>query len=158
MGNYVVKIIGGGYIPNAIRISFLKFLGMDIGDNVTLRRAEYLGSSKLIIGDNVYIGPKLYYDGKAEVVIGNNCDIAPQVMFCTNNHEIGRLCRRAGKDYYSPIKIGDGCWIGTRTTILPGVKIGSGVIIAAGSLVNKDCEANCMYAGVPARKIKELMK
>ena len=54
-----------------------------------------------------------------------------------------------------PIIVGDGCWIGANSLIMPGVTIGNGVVIAAGSVVTKDCESDCLYGGVPAKKIKE---
>jgi maltose O-acetyltransferase len=54
------------------------------------------------------------------------------------------------------VSIGDGVWIGARTTVLPGVTIGSGAIVAAGSVVNRDVEADTMVAGVPARLVRGL--
>ena len=62
------------------------------------------------------------------------------------------------KCYFSSnkVKIGKGVWIGANVTILPGVTIGDGCIIAAGAVVNKNCEANSLYAGVPAVKVKTL--
>ncbi len=79
-----------------------------------------------------------------------------EVSFIGITHEIGSAQSRAGADVSYPIKVGNGCWIGARSTILPGVTVGDGCIIAAGSVVNKDCEPNSLYAGVPARKIKDL--
>lgn len=64
--------------------------------------------------------------------------------------------KRAGRQIFRPIEVGDGCWIGANATILPGVKIGKGCIIAAGAVVNKNCEPDYLYAGVPARPVKKL--
>nr|WP_243895920.1 acyltransferase [Paenibacillus sp. F411] len=77
-------------------------------------------------------------------------------MFCTDTHEIGTSDERGGERKLLPIKVDDGCWIGARVTILPGVTVGQGCIIAAGAVVTKDCEPNGLYAGVPARRIKDL--
>lgn len=77
-------------------------------------------------------------------------------MICTTTHYIGDENKRAGNSLRKPITIGRGCWIGTRSIILPGVTIGDGCIIAAGSVVNKDCEPNGLYAGCPAKRIKNL--
>ncbi|MBU1053736.1 MAG: acyltransferase [Proteobacteria bacterium] len=55
----------------------------------------------------------------------------------------------------SPIKIGDNVWIGINATILKGVNIGNGAVIAAGALVTKDVPESCLVAGVPARVIKK---
>ncbi|GLB61749.1 acyltransferase [Cytobacillus sp. NCCP-133] len=65
------------------------------------------------------------------MIIGDKCAIAPQLMFCTTTHDIGKYSR-AGKLIRKPIIVEDGCWIGTRATILPGVRIGKECIIAAG--------------------------
>ena len=64
--------------------------------------------------------------------------------------------RRAGQSITKPIVIGEGSWIGADTYILPGVTIGKGCIIGAGSLVVKDCLDNCIYIGRPARLIRKL--
>lgn len=76
---------------------------------------------------------------------------------CCVGHEIGSQEKRAGAQKYEPIKIGDGCWIGANSTILGGVTIGAGSVVAAGAVVVRDIEENCVYAGVPARKVKELL-
>lgn len=78
------------------------------------------------------------------------------VVFCLVSHKIGESGQRAGKRIAGDIHIGDGSWIGANVTILPNVTIGKGCVVAAGSLVNKDCLDNCMYAGVPAKRIKAL--
>ena len=56
-----------------------------------------------------------------------------------------------------PIDIQDGCWIGANSIILPGTIIKQGCVIAAGSVVKGECNANCLYAGIPAYKKKELL-
>lgn len=64
--------------------------------------------------------------------------------------------KRGGPVKASPIVVEHGVWIGAGAVILPGVVIKQGAIIASGAVVTKECEANCIYAGVPAKKIKEL--
>lgn len=78
------------------------------------------------------------------------------VLFCVSSHEIGASTGRAGKDVKKGIKIGNGCWIGARVTILPGVEIKEGCVIASGAVVTSVCEPNGLYGGVPARRIKNL--
>lgn len=63
---------------------------------------------------------------------------------------------RGGEVISMPIKIGGGCWIGARAVILPGVTVGNGCIIGAGAVVAKDCEPDGMYAGVPAKRVRDL--
>lgn len=52
--------------------------------------------------------------------------------------------------------VGDGCWIGANATILPGVTVAPGCVIAAGAVVTKDTEPDGLYAGVPARRVRDL--
>lgn len=61
-----------------------------------------------------------------------------------------------GEEYTFPTLIKDGCWVGANVTIIPGVTIGEGCIIAAGAVVTKNCEPDGLYAGVPAKRIKDL--
>lgn len=83
--------------------------------------------------------------------------MAMNVIFCTHTHKIGGSGRRAVQGTeVAPIKVGAGTWIGANVLILSGVEIGKGCVIAAGAVVNQDCEDNGMYCGVPANKIKDL--
>ena len=59
-------------------------------------------------------------------------------------------------NYSKPINIEDGVWIGAEVIILPGITIGSGCVIGAGSVVAKDTEKDSLYVGIPARKVKNL--
>jgi maltose O-acetyltransferase len=74
----------------------------------------------------------------------------------TSNHEIGPSEERLGAWRREPVTVGAGCWVGARCLILPGVTIGDGCIVAAGSTVRDDCEPNGVYAGVPARRVRDL--
>ena len=146
-------------LPSKIRRIFYNMIGMRDGVGTNIRRNVYISSTNISIGKDSFVNQfcKFYVGGTEQSIkIGNNCRIAMEVSFICITHEIGSSESRAGADVSFPIKIGDGCWIGARSTILPGVTIGNGCIIAAGSVVNKDCESNSLYAGVPARKIKDL--
>ena len=110
----------------------------------------------LRVGSGTFINAGCAFYCGAPIVIGSGCNIAMQVLFCTVTHQIGDASRRAGAPEWAPIRVGDGCWIGARATILPGVSIGQGCIIAAGAVVAHNCEANGLYAGVPAKRIRNL--
>ncbi len=77
-------------------------------------------------------------------------------MVLTRSHEIGPPAHRAFTPHARPINIGSGVWLGSRTTILPGITIGAGAVVAAGSVVCHDVPRNTMVAGVPARFVKQL--
>lgn len=106
-------------------------------------------------GKNIHVGDNFHADYNctmldlAEIRIGDNCLIGPDVGIYTAGHRLepeGRVL-----DVYGlPITIGNDVWIGGHTTILPGVTIGDGAVIAAGSVVTKDVPARTLVAGTPA--------
>lgn len=96
-----------------------------------------------------------YYQGiGAMIYIGKGTRIAPNCGFITSNHDFQDITKSAkGQD----IVIGEKCWIGMNSVILPGVKLGDHTIVGAGSIVTKSfVEGNCVIAGNPARKIKTI--
>lgn len=103
----------------------------------------------------VYIGKRsIIYPG---VYIGAYSLIASDVMIVGRDHEFrnaGCPIIFSGRQHLLKTKIGKDCWIGARSIIMVGVTIGDGTIVAAGSVVTKDCEPFSIYAGVPAKKIK----
>lgn len=109
------------------------------------------------IGDNTFIGDDtLVTGGDVLIRIGRNVGIGPRCLIVNGTHEIGDSTQRTGKGYSESIEIGDGSMICAHSTILGGVSIGRGCVVAAGSLVRKDIDDNCMVAGVPAQVIREL--
>lgn len=119
---------------------------------------RFYGRGYVSIGTETWVGPNccFYTHHDVPILIGRNCDIAPDVRFVTGSHEIGPAVRRAGTGCAKAIQIGDGCWVGVGVTLLGGVKIGRGSILAAGSVVTKDVPEDCVAAGVPARVIRKL--
>jgi maltose O-acetyltransferase len=117
-----------------------------------------VGRGCLTIGADSWVGPYglFFTHPDAPITIGARCDIAPEVCLITGTHESGNALRRAGEDVARPIRIGDGCWLGTRVTVLAGVSIGHGAIVAAGAVVAGDVEPNTLVGGVPARLIRRL--
>lgn len=103
-----------------------------------------------------YIGPNCIIYPK--VSIGDYTLIANDVNIVGGDHnfrEAGIPTIFNGRDALLPTSIGKDCWIGARSIIIAGVKIGDGVIVAAGSVVTKDLEEYGVYGGVPAKKIKD---
>lgn len=117
------------------------------------------GGSTVFVGNNATLTLGTgFFDRKAsiycfeDIKIGNNVMIAEDVMIRdSNNHTI----LTDGYKKESPVKIGDNVWIGARVTILPGVTIGDGSVVAAGAVVTKSVPSNCLVGGVPAKILKE---
>lgn len=136
----------------------------ECGRNVYIGRNCDITYKNITIGSNSSIGERaLFLSTKAKIIIGNNVMLAPQVTMITGNHRIniiGKFMSDITDDEKEPdddldIIIQDDVWIGANSTILKGVIVGIGSVIAAGSVVTKDIDPYCIYGGVPAKKIKE---
>lgn len=103
------------------------------------------------IGSNSVINGKCRMDNKSSITIGSNVSISQEVMIISADHDPDSSVF-AGRDL--PVVIDDYVFIGSRATILPGVRIGKGAVIAAGAVVNKDVEPYHIVGGVPAKFIR----
>lgn len=99
---------------------------------------------------------QVFIDASAPVKVGTHVQFGQRASVITSSHAIGDSAIRGGTPLRLPVTIGDGCWIGTNATILPGVTVAEGCIIAAGAVVTKDTTSDGLYAGVPARRIRDL--
>lgn len=127
--------------------------------NVEIKKNVLFDSFKNIhLGSNVFINynVEFYTSGKSHIYVKDNVNIGPNVHFCCATHKIGETNCRAGEGVYLDIVVGEGSWICMDSVILPGVTIGSGSIIAAGSVVTKNVPCNELWGGIPAKKIKDL--
>lgn len=132
-----------------------KLIFANCGKNIAIGR-------KAIINKNISIGNRSGIGEKCEIlgtcVIGNNVLMAPECIIHTINHKYmkkNELIIDQGTTEELPVVIGDDVWIGRRVMILPGVKIGNGAVIAAGSVVVKDVPPYSLVGGNPAKIIKE---
>jgi maltose O-acetyltransferase len=154
---YFVNLLAANINNQKIRYKIYKTFGIKTKTYNIANGCKFVdGWENIYIGENVLINYGCLFNGYATIEIEDNCAIGCEVALITVSHEQGNTERRAGKPVAGPIKIGKGCWIGARSIILPNVSIGEGCIIAAGSVVTKNCEANGLYAGIPARRIKDL--
>lgn len=110
----------------------------------------------LVICDNTMISFNCTLLCTTNLIIGNDCMFASDVFISTENHNMNPETNfKKGKLVSKDIKIGNGCWIGEKVIIVPGVTIGNHSIIGAGSVVTKDIPDYCMAVGNPARVIKK---
>lgn len=139
-----------------------------LGDNIEVRgkcsfgfAARFSDRPTLIVGSNTNIGHSCSFSIGKRIEIGENCLIASEViLFDSNGHPsdpAGRLKNLPLEpDDVRPIVIGNNVWVGQRTIISPGVKIGDNSIVSAGAVVISEVPPNVVVAGNPARKIASL--
>lgn len=129
-------------------------LGIKIGEDTHLSMGLFItgfhNRCQIVVGKNSVINRRCYLDGRAGLTIGDNVNISFEACFLTLTHD-PQSKSFAVKE--GSIQVEDDVWIGVRATILPGVKIGKGAIVAAGAVVTKNVNPFDIVAGVPARKI-----
>jgi maltose O-acetyltransferase len=138
-----------------VRAGLLRRAGIEVHHG-QIQSGCFFFSTQIEFGDWVWINHRAYFDTRDWIRIGERTGFGPAVMVITSTHEPGTHEQRRGPYTTAPVTIGKGCWIGSRATIMPGVTIADGVTVAAGAVVTRDCEADGLYAGVPARRIKDL--
>lgn len=139
----------------AVRILLLRLCGWRIGRDAHLFSARFM-NGQVQVGEKAMIAQEVFLHDHARITIGRNVWIGPRCTILTQTHEIGDAGCRAGLAVSMPVTIGDGCWLGGTVTVLPGVTVGAGCVIAAGAVVTRDCEPDGIYAGVPAVRKRDL--
>ncbi len=144
------------------RTALLRKAGVSIGPSSLVQGPLLVTGStdnpclKLSIGTFSLISGALHCDIGAPIRIGDRVRIGHNVSLLTVDHEVGADYMRSGVTKYGPIEIGDGAWIASHVMVLPGVRIGAGAIVAAGSVVTRDVPDNTLVLGVPARVARDL--
>lgn len=143
-----------GLVPSHLFRLFIYTLGgIEIGRGSRIHiGARFFYPANIRIGKGTIIGDNVFLDGRDKLIIGNHTDIASSVMIYNGEHDV---TSEDFKPVFAPVEIGDYVFIGPRAIILPGVKIGKGVIIAAGAVVTKDVSDFAIVGGVPAEVIGE---
>lgn len=111
---------------------------------------------KISVGDNVYIGYGSWLNGHSKgIILEDNVMLGPYVTIVANNHtnECGSF--RFGKGEGETIIVDRNVWLASKVSVISGSYIGKDSLIAANSVVVKDVYSNSLYAGIPAKKIKE---
>ena len=113
-------------------------------------------------GYNIYSGKNVYFNVNCvvldtmKVTIGDNVFFGPNAQIYTATHPLNAIERRT-VEFSKPVSIGNDCWIGGNSVILPGITIGNGCTIGAGSVVTKNIPDNSLAVGNPAKVIRKLI-
>ena len=151
-----IQIREVGWFRGKVCISTAKDSRCMIGKHLITMGPFYikcLTDARLQIGNNCFFNHNCSITCAESIIIGEGCNIANNVVIVDHDHVVNRL----GVDeelITKPIIIDDRVWIGANSTILKGVHIGQGAVIAANSVVNCDVPANAVVAGAPAKIIK----
>jgi acetyltransferase-like isoleucine patch superfamily enzyme len=135
------------------RLLVLRRFLRQVGRGCTfLMDCEIKNGGNVIIGVNCVFNNRVLLDGRGgEIVIGDNVDIAREVSVWTLQHDVDDAEHGT---VGGGVTIEDHVWIGSRVTILPGVRIGRGAVVASGAVVTRDVPPMTVVAGVPAAPIR----
>lgn len=153
---FLVNLFPDVSICSIVRTLFVRPIA-SVGSGTRIRKNVYINSfEKLSIGRNCFINRGVQFDCSGRVSVGDNCSIGFNVLVTTSTHlekdQVGEDGRTViGED----VIIGNGVWIGANSTILPGTEVGDNCIIAAGAVVKGKLDPSGVYAGVPARRIRD---
>ena len=148
------------------RAELLKLILKSFGEKSFIQGPVFFHYGKhTSIGERCFFNYNLTIQDDAAVEIGNDNNFGPNFTIVTPCHPMVASERRLMADkngtptrfcYAKPVKIGNDCWFGANVVVCPGVTIGDGCVIGAGSVVTRDIPANCFAAGNPARVIREI--
>lgn len=136
--------------PETISLGNQVYIGHE-----TMLKGYYKGHME--IGSGSWIGQRCFFHSAGGLRIGENVGIAPEVKILTSVHDFNSA-RRPVMEYplkFEPVEIKSGVDVGVGSIILPGVTVGEGAVIGAGSVVTKDVPSYEVWAGVPARKLRD---
>lgn len=149
------RINSGYHEPEEIRELFSLLTGREVDESFGMFPPFYTDCGKNIhIGRNVFFNGGCRFQDQGGIYIDDGALIGPMVVLATLNHEQDPEHR--GNLFPKPIHIGKKVWIGANATVLPGVTIGDGAIVAAGAVASKDVPSGVIVGGVPAKIIKRV--
>lgn len=143
-----------GYFPShRVRGYFYRRAGLVIDRTSSIHwRAEFYAPERITIGRYCTIGDSSFLDGRSGLVIGDCVNFGSHVSVYTRQHDVD------SPDFAevgAPVVIGDYAWVSSHSIVLPGVTIGEGAVVAAGSVVTKDVAPYTLVGGNPARYIRD---
>jgi putative colanic acid biosynthesis acetyltransferase WcaF len=139
--------------PSAVKCALLRAFGASVGTGVVVKPGVNVKYPwHLFVGDHAWIGESVWLDSLAPIRIGANACLSQGVMVVTGNHD---WTKPAFDLVVREVVIEEGAWAAVRSLLLPGSKLASHAVLGAGSVLSGPTEPYGIYAGVPARKVKE---
>lgn len=156
--NYVVAHVPSWSLRH---LWYRRVLGIQLGEGSGVYMGAYMwfyGPREIRrlgvrVGRNSLINRDCTIDVRSGLTIGDNVSISPEVMILGGTHDVNDPQFSDSEVGSVPVAIEDHVWIGSRAIILPGVTVGRGAVVAAGSVVTKDVPPLMIVAGVPAKAI-----
>lgn len=148
--NNIINLIPSHHL----RLFFYKYImRFKIGSKSSiLMRCTFDSKGGVEMGKGSVINANCRLDSRGGITIGNGVSISEEVIILTGDHDMDD---DNFKGRTSPVLILDNVWIGTRATLLPGVTIGKGAVVASGAVVTKDVSDYMVVGGIPAKEIRQ---
>jgi putative colanic acid biosynthesis acetyltransferase WcaF len=137
---------------SSIKVALLRLFGAKVGKGAIIKPSVNIKYPwRLKIGNHVWIGEGVWIDNLDDVEIGDNCCISQGALLLTGNHNY----KKSMFDLVTgKIILEDGVWIGAKSVVAPGTNCQSHSVLSAASLLSSDMQAYCIYAGNPAKFIR----
>lgn len=138
---------------SSIKVRLLRLFGAQIGKGVVIKPGVNIKYPwKLQVGNYTWIGEKVWIDNLDQTIIGSNCCLSQGALLLNGNHNYKK---HTFDLIINPIILEDGVWIGAKSVVTGGVTCHSLSVLAVQSVTSSDLEANSIYRGNPAVKVKE---
>ncbi|NNJ27572.1 WcaF family extracellular polysaccharide biosynthesis acetyltransferase [Alienimonas chondri] len=146
-------MLASGLMPSfRIKRRTLRWCGAKVGMGLVMKPYVRVKDPRnLTIGDYCWIGEDVWIDNLAHVTLGDDVCLSQGVYLCTGSHD---HTRPTFDLITAPITIEDQAWVGAKSVLMPGVTVGAGAVVAAGSIVTKDVPAGMIVGGNPAKVLK----
>lgn len=150
-----MELNGAYHTPERVRELFFQLIDQPVDETFCLFPPFYTDyGQNITVGKNVFINTGCRFQDQGGIVLGDGALIGHNVVLATLNHDEDPAKRHIL--HPGPIVLGKNVWIGANATVVPGVTIGHGAIVAAGAVVTKDVPPDVVVGGVPARVLKRI--
>lgn len=152
---YFVNVLffKNGWMPvSSVKVTLLRTFGAKIGNSCVIKPCVNIKYPWLLnVGNDVWIGEEVWIDNLAEVTIEDNVCISQGALLLCGNHNY----KKTSFDLIvRSITLQEGCWIGAKATVCPGVRVGSHAVLTVGSVATTNLDSYSIYQGNPAAKTK----